>query len=129
MCNSSGSADPTTCAASWSGLAGTWSRSLPSAALLHLFVQVPTLHSVCDRSIKSKTCLIRDSKCEVFASRTVSSLEAVVAVKHAGRVGLELVHAVGVDALDLPVGDAVGSVRRNVVTAERRAICRRVGEV
>ena len=50
-------------------------------------------------------------------------------MQHAGRVGLELVHAVGVDAFDLPVGDAVGSVRRNVVTAERRAICRRVGEV
>ena len=32
-------------------------------------------------------------------------------MQHAGRVGLELVDAVGVGALDLPVGDAVGPGR------------------
>ena len=51
------------------------------------------------------------------------SLESVAAVEHACRVRLELVHTVGVVALDLAIGDAVGSVRGNVVIAERRAIC------
>ena len=45
------------------------------------------------------------------SSVCVLSLESVVAVQHAGRVGLELVDAVGVGALDLPVGDAVGPGR------------------
>ena len=43
-------------------------------------------------------------------------------MQHAGRVGLELVDPVGVGALDLPVGDAVGPGRRHVVIAEGRAI-------